>query len=69
MNENGQEKPIKQYSVTWSIEVLASSPENAALLALDNIMIGTTRIFEVTEDTSKHTVLVDLTNLKVDDEH
>ena len=53
---------MKSYNVTWSIEIIAASAEEAALIALDHIMIGSARIFEVTENISNHTELIDLEN-------
>lgn len=40
----------KEYFVMWAIDLYASSPEEAAKKALEYIVNGTAKVFEVTQD-------------------
>lgn len=41
---------MKTYKITWSIEISADSPEEAAKEALDSIINGCAKVFEVSEE-------------------
>jgi hypothetical protein len=60
MNDNKNDPPLKMYTVSWNIEILASSHREAAEEALDSIMIGTARVFEVTDTVTEKLKLIDL---------
>ena len=52
---------MREYIVKWDIEVIASSPEQAAREALDSIINGSAKIFSVRDSTmKKKKVLIDL---------
>ncbi len=60
-------KPKKSYEVIWKATILADSPQNAAIEAIDYIMVGGVRTFEVKEDLTGETELVDLSDPKIDE--
>lgn len=59
---------LKSYEVTWKATILADSSQNAALQAIDFIMVGGVRTFEVKEDLTDTIELVDLSDPKEEDE-
>ena len=60
------EKTIQLYQVTWQADVLAESHKDAALQAIDYIMVGGVRTFEVKENLTDDIELVDLSDPKED---
>lgn len=58
--EDEKDKPLKFYSVNWSVEILASSPQEAAEEALESIINGTAPVFEVMDQRTKDITLIDL---------
>lgn len=58
---------LKSYEVTWKATILGESPKDAALQAMDFIMVGGVRTFEVKEDLTDTIELVDLSDPKEDE--
>ena len=60
--------PQRSYDVTWKATVLAVSHKDAALQAIDYIMVGGVRTFEVKENLTDDIELVDLSDPKEENE-
>ena len=54
------DKQERWYTIQWNIELLASSPEEAAKQAFDSICNGTARVFEVMDTVKDELKIVDL---------
>jgi len=57
---------MPEYKVTWSMELSADSPQEAAEIALDSISFGTAKVFTVIEEGHLEGVDIDLDNIDED---
>lgn len=51
---------MKNYTITWKIELLATNPQQAAIEALDSIINGTAKVFDVIEAKDRARAIIDL---------
>lgn len=51
---------MPEYKITWSMELSADSPQEAAEMALDCISFGTAKVFTVIEEGHLEGVDIDL---------